>query len=172
MITIKEMAEMLGISTTTVSNVINGKTSEVSQKTAEKVQKLLDEYDYVPNMNAKNLAQNHSRLIGIVLKRRKDKYENIFTDPFHGELLGALESAIREQGYYMMIYISEDIEEIVRNIVGWNTEGLILIGMLHDDLSQNTEVSTKNLLSLSTVTLQRILPDTLISVLTMKRADT
>ena len=71
MITIKEMAEMLGISTTTVSNVINGKTSEVSQKTAEKVQKLLDEYDYVPNMNAKNLAQNHSRLIGIVLKGRK-----------------------------------------------------------------------------------------------------
>lgn len=53
MITIKEMAEMLGISTTTVSNVINGKTSEVSQKTAEKVRKLLDEYDYVPNMNAK-----------------------------------------------------------------------------------------------------------------------
>ena len=52
MITIKEMAEMLGISTTTVSNVINGKTSEVSQKTAEKVQKLLDEYDYVPNINA------------------------------------------------------------------------------------------------------------------------
>lgn len=133
MITIKEMAEMLGISTTTVSNVINGKTSEVSQKTAEKVQKLLDEYDYVPNMNAKNLAQNHSRLIGIVLKRRKDKYENIFTDPFHGELLGALEAAIRKQGYYMMIYISEDIEEIVRNIVSWNTEGLILIGMLHDD---------------------------------------
>ena len=41
MITIKEMAAMLGISTTTVSNVINGKTSEVSQKTAEKVQKLL-----------------------------------------------------------------------------------------------------------------------------------
>ena len=71
MITFKEMAEMLGISTTTVSNVINGKTSEVSQKTAEKVQKLLDEYDYVPNMNAKNLAQNHSRLIGIVLKGKK-----------------------------------------------------------------------------------------------------
>ena len=133
MITIKEMAEMLGISTTTVSNVINGKTSEVSQKTAEKVQKLLDEYDYVPNMNAKNLAQNHSRLIGIVLKRKKDKYDNIFTDPFHGELLGALEAAIRERGYYMMLYTSEDIDEIVRNVVSWNTEGLILIGMLHDD---------------------------------------
>ena len=63
MITIKEMAEMLGISTTTVSNVINGKTSEVSQKTAEKVQKLLDEYDYVPNMNAKESFQTHRNCI-------------------------------------------------------------------------------------------------------------
>ena len=84
-------------------------------------------------MNAKNLAQNHSRLIGIVLKRKKDKYDNIFTDPFHGELLGSLEAAIRERGYYMMLYTSEDIDEIVRNVVSWNTEGLILIGMLHDD---------------------------------------
>ena len=151
MITIKEMAEMLGISTTTVSNVINGKTSEVSQKTAEKVQKLLDEYDYVPNMNAKNLAQNHSRLIGIVLKRRKDKYENIFTDPFHGELLGALESAIREQGYYMMIYISEDIEEIVRNIVGWNTEGLILIGMLQSVTRRSAMPSATGTVSVCTL---------------------
>ena len=32
---------MLGISTTTVSDVINGKTSEVSQKTVRKLQKLL-----------------------------------------------------------------------------------------------------------------------------------
>lgn len=71
----------------------------------------------------------------------------------------------------MMIYISEDIEEIVRNIVGWNTEGLILIGMLHDDYLK-IRSKYKNLLSLSTVTLQRILPDTLISVLTMKKADT
>ena len=36
MITIKEMAEMLGISTTTVSNVINGKTSEVLRKLLRK----------------------------------------------------------------------------------------------------------------------------------------
>ena len=43
MVTIKDMAEMLGISSTTVSNVIHGKTSEVSQKTVEKVEKLLEE---------------------------------------------------------------------------------------------------------------------------------
>lgn len=133
MITIKEMSEILGISATTVSNVINGKTSEVSKQTAERVQKLLEQYDYVPNMSAKNLAQKHSKLIGIVIKSRKDKYENIFTDPFQGALLGALEKAIRLSGYYMMIYTSEDIQEIERNVVSWNIEGLILVGMLRDD---------------------------------------
>ena len=53
MITIKEMAEMLGISTTTVSNVINGKTSEVSQKTAEKVQKRLGQSQEDAEIEAK-----------------------------------------------------------------------------------------------------------------------
>ena len=49
MVTIKDMAEILGISTTTVSNVIHGKTNQVSQKTVERVEKLLEEYEYVPN---------------------------------------------------------------------------------------------------------------------------
>ena len=44
MVTIKDMAEILGISTTTVSNVIHGKTNQVSQKTVERVEKLLEEY--------------------------------------------------------------------------------------------------------------------------------
>ena len=133
MVTIKDMAEKLGVSTTTVSNVINGKTSEVSQKTVERVNELLKESGYVPNINARNLAQNYSKIIGVALKGRKDKYENIFADPFHSELLGAIEAVIRANGYFMMIYTSEDINEIMGHVAGWNVAGLILIGMLHDD---------------------------------------
>jgi LacI family transcriptional regulator len=58
MITIKELARKLNLSTTTVSNVIHGKTHEVSVSTIERVEKALEEYDYVPNINARNLAQN------------------------------------------------------------------------------------------------------------------
>ena len=43
MITIKEIAARLGLSTTTVSNVIHGKTREVSAETIERVQKFLEE---------------------------------------------------------------------------------------------------------------------------------
>ncbi len=133
MITIKDMAEMLGISTTTVSNVIHGKTSEVSQKTVERVEKLLEEYEYVPNISARSLTQNRSKIIGVALKGRKDKYKNLIADPFFGELLGSLEAEIRAEGYFMMIYISNDISEIIRNVLTWNVDGLILVGMVDDD---------------------------------------
>lgn len=133
MITIKDMAEMLGISTTTVSNVIHGKTSEVSKKTVERVEKLLAEYEYVPNISARSLTQNCSKIIGVALKSRKDKYVNLIADPFFGELIGALEAEIRARGYFMMIYTSHDISEIIRNVLTWNVDGLILVGMLHDD---------------------------------------
>lgn len=133
MITIKEIANMLDISTTTVSNVIHGKAGEVSQKTVEKVQKILEEYEYVPNINARNLAQNESKIIGVAIKARKDKYVNILADPFFGRLLGGIEKEARENGYFMMVYISHDINELMGQVATWNVDGLILSGMLPDD---------------------------------------
>lgn len=133
MITIKEIAEMLDISTTTVSNVIHGKTGEVSQKTVERVQELLKKYEYVPNINARNLAQNQSKIIGVAIKARRDKYMNILSDPFFGPLLGAIESEVHRQGYFMMIYISGEINELMGYVSTWNADGLILSGMTQDD---------------------------------------
>lgn len=133
MITIKDMAEMLGISTTTVSNVIHGKTTEVSVSTVDKVRKMLDKYDYVPNINARNLAQNQSKIIGMALKAWNDKYENMIADPFIGELVGSIEREVRKKGYFFMMYISDDIGEIMQYVSTWNADGLILVGMLHDD---------------------------------------
>lgn len=133
MITIKEIANMLGISTTTVSNVIHGKSGEVSPKTVERVQKILEEYEYVPNISARNLAQNESKIIGVAIKARKDKYVNILADPFFGRLLGGIEKEARENGYFMMVYISNDINELMEQVATWNVDGLILSGMLPDD---------------------------------------
>ena len=65
MITIKEISDRLGLSQTTVSNVVRGKTSEVSPKTVARVQAALEQYHYVPNMSARTLAQKSSRIIGM-----------------------------------------------------------------------------------------------------------
>ncbi len=132
MITIKEIANALQVSTTTVSNVIHGKTKEVSPRTVERVQKYLDEVHYVPNINAQNLAQNRSKIIGVVLMQEYYQDVNLFKDPFAMELIGSLEQAISAAGYYMMLYISDSASQLVKYISTWNADGLILFATAED----------------------------------------
>ena len=150
MITIKEIARQLEVSTTTVSNVIHGKTKEVSPDTIQKVQKFLEEVEYVPNISARNLAQNESKIIGIVLKSRQDRYISLLQDPFVCEMLSGMENAIREAGYFMMIYMSDDIAEIISHISTWNVDGLLLFCMLDDDGIRVTEKYHKPIVFMDT----------------------
>lgn len=129
MITIKEIASTLGVSTTTVSNVIHGKTREVSPKTVEKVENYLREVHYVPNINARNLAQNRSKIIGVVLMLYAYKDINIFVDPFVSELIGALEKSISDAGYFMMLYISDDADKVISYISTWNVDGIVMFAI-------------------------------------------
>ncbi len=133
MITIKEIARQLGMSTTTVSNVIHGKTGEVSQETIERVEKFLEEVEYVPNINARNLAQNKSKIIGVVIKTMENRYEPILSDPFVATMISGIEKMARESGYFMMLYISDDIAEILKYVATWNVDGLLLFWMMDDD---------------------------------------
>lgn len=132
MITIKEMANMLGISTTTVSNVIHGKTTEVSKETIEKVTRLVEEYEYVPNINARNLASNKSGIIGVgVVCKEKDS--NYLKDAFVSELVGEIERELKKNGYFIMLYFSDSAEEMIRTITSWNVDGMILFGMREEE---------------------------------------
>jgi LacI family transcriptional regulator len=154
MITIKEIAKQLNMSTTTVSNVIHGKTGEVSEDTLKKVQDFLDKVDYVPNINARNLAQNESKIIGFALKARADKYDNLIMDPFVSELIGGVEETIRNAGYFMMLYISSDTAEIMRHVSTWNVDGLILFGMLDDDGVRVSEKYKKPIVCIDTYSIE------------------
>lgn len=154
MITIKEIAKQLNMSTTTVSNVIHGKTGEVSDDTKKKVQDFLKKVDYVPNINARNLAQNESKIIGLALKARADKYENLIMDPFVSVLIGGVEETIRNAGYFMMLYISSDTAEIMRHVSTWNVDGLILFGMLNDDGIRVSEKYKKPIVCIDTYSIE------------------
>lgn len=128
MITIKEIADQIGVSPTTVSNVIHGKTKEVSQRTIDRVMKIVKECNYVPNMNARNLARNDSRIIGIAMRAHKDKYENFIKDTFTSELFGAMEAEIRKREYFTMAYVAEEMNEILKLVATWNVDGMIMLG--------------------------------------------
>ncbi len=140
MITIKEIAGIVGVSTTTVSNVIHGKAGEVSPATVEKIKKILNEYHYTPNISARNLARNKSGIIGVIIKVPYEVEHNRFRDPFFGELLGAIEKRANEKAYYIMVYTAHDIQKVKNFITSWNMDGMVLVGFVKDEIYSIQEV--------------------------------
>lgn len=132
-VTIKDIAEELGLSTATVSNVIHGKTKKISQKTVAKVQEKLEESGYLPNMAAVLLAQNTSKIVCIVLSNDV-KYENkMIEDPFVSRMLNYLSKELAKNDYFVMLKEEPDINQIVRYASMWNMAGLALIGFCAAD---------------------------------------
>ena len=100
---ILDIANELGVSTATVSNVIHGKTAKISARTVKRVQEKLEERGYIPNMAATLLAQNDSRIIGVVV-RDHEKYEGrLLMDPFIAASLNALADESENNHYFMML---------------------------------------------------------------------
>ena len=54
-VTIKDVAKQAGVSTATVSKVMNGSYS-ISQETIDRVKKVMQELDYHPNLRARNFV--------------------------------------------------------------------------------------------------------------------
>ena len=71
---IVDVADALGLSTATISNVIHGKTEKISDETVKRVQQELERSGYIPNMAGILLARNNSRIIGVVVNDH-EKYE-------------------------------------------------------------------------------------------------
>ena len=68
-IRIVDVADALGLSTATVSNVIHGKTEKISDETVKRVQQELERSGYIPNMAGILLARNNSSLeVGTAVK--------------------------------------------------------------------------------------------------------
>lgn len=65
MITIKEIANICGVSATTVSNILNGK-SKASEKTRQRVMEVVEEKGYKPNYVAQGLRKQKTQTIAII----------------------------------------------------------------------------------------------------------
>lgn len=133
MVTIKDIAAATGVSATTVSNVINGKTNRVSEKTIEKINTAIAELGYIPNMSARNLVSRSSKVIGFVNHVLTNKGANFMEDPFLSKFIGILEQVLRENGYYLMLRTVETPEQFQAFIRTWELDGLFLAGIFQDE---------------------------------------
>ena len=65
MSTIKDVARVAGVSVSTVSNIINNKSS-VNLEIYNRVMQVMKELNYRPNILAMNLRKNHMNFIGVI----------------------------------------------------------------------------------------------------------
>ncbi|WP_240843824.1 LacI family DNA-binding transcriptional regulator [Acidaminobacter sp. JC074] len=131
MATIKEIAKLAGVSPMTVSNVINKKHNKVSTKTIEKVEQVIRDLDYVPNMSARTLVSKSSHIIVLIIPQTLDDdpdKDYAMHNPFYGEMINSIEYNLRINKYYMMLrFVSED-EVYVESLKLWNADGVIVLG--------------------------------------------
>ncbi|UQS82028.1 LacI family DNA-binding transcriptional regulator [Bombilactobacillus folatiphilus] len=91
---LEDVAKLAQVSKTTVSRVLN-RRGYLSQATIEKVYWAMEQLDYHPNVVARQLYNNKTNLIGILLPT--------VADPFFGELSFELERQLYEQGFKVLI---------------------------------------------------------------------
>lgn len=100
--TLKDVAQRAGVSSATVSYVLNGKQS-VSEKTKQRVLEAVRQLDYVPDLNARGLSMRDSKLIGVVVPQTEPGEHLMFQNTFYSEVLGSIEYYARQNGYHILI---------------------------------------------------------------------
>lgn len=132
---LKTIAKEAGVSTATVSNVINGNHHKVSDETIAKVQKIIEKNNYQPNATARSLASRESKIIGVVIPNIGEE-ESFSVSPYNTQLLALLENYIRKEGYFMMMRCVGACKEILPMFASWNVDGMILLGVLQDEVEE------------------------------------
>jgi DNA-binding LacI/PurR family transcriptional regulator len=93
-VTIRDVAKATGVSTATVSNVLN-KTGKVGSATRRVVLSAVKRMGYVPDVHARHLASRYRRTMGIIIS----DIEN----PFFPEVVKGFETRARQLGYDVIL---------------------------------------------------------------------
>ncbi|OWV84415.1 LacI family DNA-binding transcriptional regulator [Rhizobium sp. R693] len=119
---IRDVARLAGVSTGTVSRVLNDHPS-VTDELRARVKSIIDELGYLPDPSARSMRSKVSRLIGIIIPD--------LTNPFFSELVQSAEQAAADHGYNIIVMTSLDDASKEADRIGQLTsrkvDGIILV---------------------------------------------
>jgi len=119
---LKDVARTAGVSTATVSHVINN-TKYVSDATREKVVRAIKQCNYYANAHARSLASGRSNIIGLLVSD--------ISNPFFPELVKSIEDAAFESGYNIILvntnYDADRAADYVRRLIELKVAGVALM---------------------------------------------
>ncbi|SJL84176.1 substrate-binding domain-containing protein [Vibrio palustris] len=122
MATMKDIAKQAGVSTSTVSHVIN-QTRYVSDDIAERVNLAAKQLNYAPSALARSLKMNRTKTLGMLVTTS--------TNPFFGEVVKGVERSCYQQGYNLILCNTEGDEQRMRasidTLLQKRVDGLMLM---------------------------------------------
>lgn len=121
-LTMAQIAKEAGVSTTTVSKVLN-QLPGVGASTRARIQQLIDDNDYVQNHAARHLRKGQSGLIDLVIMRLEGGYD---LGIMHG-----IQDALEESGHRLVVFATNEDEATerlwLRRILDQSTDGVLLL---------------------------------------------
>ncbi|WP_085309238.1 substrate-binding domain-containing protein [Planktotalea arctica] len=129
---LKELAELLGLSQTTVSRALNG-YPEVSEATRTRVQRLAQAHNYSPNARAKGLATGRAHAIGHVIPI-SGSHEMV--NPVFGDFISGVGEVYAREGYDLMMSVvpSDDELPAYRDMLARSSvDGVVLHAPMMDE---------------------------------------
>ncbi len=124
-ISIKEVAELAGVSIATVSRCINY-PEKVTERTRAKVQDAIAQTGYSPNTIAQSFRRGRTNLIMVVIPS--------VGDPFFSALMRGVKRAAQAKGYSVVIEETQSntmtADEVSRMLVSNQTDGIVLLGAI------------------------------------------
>jgi len=120
--TITDVAQAAGVSISTVSNVINGKTAAMSEETLLRIQTTMCELNYRPSSMARGLALQKTVTLGLVLTE--------IETPLFLQAVTPIEREARQAGYSLLLVNARnkaDESEVVNLLLEKQVDGMMVI---------------------------------------------
>ncbi|MGB7266430.1 MAG: LacI family DNA-binding transcriptional regulator, partial [Terracidiphilus sp.] len=118
----RDIAKIAGVSSATVSRVING-LSTVKPATAARVQRVIDELKFIPNGSATTLKYGRSSTYGLIIPD--------ITNPFFPEFIQSFEGILADTNYNMLMATTESqslrMQKTIHRMLVSQVEGIALL---------------------------------------------
>lgn len=103
-ITIKDVAKICGVGVSTVSRAINNQPG-INEETKQKILKVIEENNYIPNNSARNLKRTETKNIAVLIKG--------INNPFFSPMITEFEKEIKKRKYTFILHrVDENQDEI------------------------------------------------------------
>ena len=134
--TMKDVSKIAGVSTATVSHVING-SRFVSEPIKEKVLQAMKQLSYKPNSIARSLRSQKTNTVGVLIPSIKSFFYNSVVD--------GIEETLRNSGYHIILSNSHDNinheKEAIENYKSLQVDGLIMCPTVGEHSYLNQELN-------------------------------